>query len=581
MSTSNIFDGNTEGAQDSTTATTTFHPQRVIEISPFLGDTTQNPTTLAALGSIHRAWTEAYHAPLAVDKEERIRQAVDFMKTEEDAHTSDRTIKKHSYRQVALYFKIPKSTLYDRLKQRNNNNTNVTATPSKRRSEDSQNSADENELTLRTTISEDSRHKPYEKQMKLTPQREKELIVKVGRICHAMGNVMNRTQIKSYIKSYVNEISLGKKWLMNFMNRHKGSVLYGSPASAYNVNVSTLKNGKNNFPYLWKCYVHLLQNTVKSLPRKKPFYYITRTCFDHQSRSSIFTCFEISPVDYEIKLHSSPEGIIFPDFFQNKVHLNLLDSNSSGFNLSDNSSMLMKSKNNKLSKLLLKVYMNCAGNDVQLADANSDLPFIIFEGFDESFNWEPSTCEQVITTSKFLSVPWKESVFQRILYPMYVQAMQDYVQSLIVRETTSVPLFFTLDEVDIELPTLSKIFIELMDKKLGDLAVNNTSRHNEGQQSDMYLVHNLGQNEEDDVNEDVLKATPPTLHSGQFCNSTTITPLQGTSSNVFEHSMMTQLNDIIDLIDTKENVLRQQIQDPSTKETLSDIFNRIRNIVPQ
>ena len=53
------------------------------------------------------------------------------------------------------------------------------------------------------------------------------------------------------------------------------------------------------------------------------------------------------------------------------------------------------------------------------------------------------------------------------------------------------------------------------------------------------------------------------------------------SANIFENSTLSQLQDVIHLIDTNESELYNELAEPSSKATLMDIFTKIKGILPQ
>lgn len=582
-------------------------------IEPFLGDSTLNISILNALDSIHRTWMETQnHAPLSSNKEERIKQAVYFMITEEQNRLRDNSIKKHSYRQVSLYFKIPKSTLYDRLKYKNVANVDngtTTEIPNEIRYKTKHGfdgshskSAFNNEMEKDGSqnafvnsgigdLNHEYNSKSYRKQMKITPDKEKQLIDNVRLLCHAMGNIMNRTQIKACVKSLTDDIPLGKKWLQNFMNRHKDSVLYGIESGPIHVTTKNINNGRNNSAYLWKCFVALLQEKVKNLSRNQPFFYITRTCIHRQSRSSLFTCFKIDSSNYSIDLLFSPKVIIFPDYFNNRPYMNIQDSDNNILehnmtHIDDISynERLWKNKNGKLTKLLLDIINICSNYSSHgvsnTNEVHKKLPLVAFEGFDEQFNWDPIICDQISKSSTLLSVPWKEQLFQEITYSETNQKITKYIDDMSNKSQHELPLEFEVNDIDLNLKVLQQAFTKLMESKLIDIDPN-AQEHDKrdlstnGEDYDKYY-YNRKDNEVLDNNTYYNNIVDTDNGNSQYKKKEN--PIEG---NIFENSMVSKLSDVVELVEQNESMLYDHITDASAKAIMKEIFNRMKKIIPQ
>ncbi|CAL9736825.1 hypothetical protein MOSE0_K08548 [Monosporozyma servazzii] len=70
--------------------------------------------------SIGTLWNQLFNIPISLDKEKKIQQALDFMDAENKAYQTNKNVTKHSFRQIAQFFSVPKSTLYDRTKLKQN-----------------------------------------------------------------------------------------------------------------------------------------------------------------------------------------------------------------------------------------------------------------------------------------------------------------------------------------------------------------------------------------------------------------------------------------------------------------------------
>ena len=143
--------------------------------------------------SIDSLWKKLFNVPISLDKKERVQQAIDFMEEENRAFLRDPFVTKHSLRQIAQYFNVPKSTLYDRSKaksskkyahtqSKHNNNTNrlpnnnnrihnIVGTNNAPKMKEFILSTDQVNI-IRDTSRVNSTYKKYEQQMKLTIKEE-------------------------------------------------------------------------------------------------------------------------------------------------------------------------------------------------------------------------------------------------------------------------------------------------------------------------------------------------------------------------------------------------------------------------
>ncbi|SCW00921.1 LAFE_0D01090g1_1 [Lachancea fermentati] len=399
--------------------------------------------------------------PLPTNKEERIQLALKFLKRQEEgAEVVDNGAKpaKHSLRQIALYFQVPKSTLYDRLKCKTNNTS-----------------------------------KAHAQQMKLAPQVETQFLHKLRLLCQSHGNIPTLIQMKNVIESSIDNVSLGKKWIHNFVKRHQDFVIYGSDSS--NITLGNFKSYKSNYEYLWKCFVPVLQERITQ--QRSSFYYITRTALDNGSMSSVFNCFKINP-NFTIEVKAPPQAVIF------------------------NSDTTDKStKIAQLNKILLSLYTQC----------ESLSPFVIFEGFDDTYHWDLTECDTYVDVTKFLALPWGQEVFHRELFLEFQSKFKTATQGCHL-------LQLPLGECNFKLSQMMQNFIAVL-------------------RSQMSI----------DTSGDLRKSGSSIALS--------------TSTNVFEGGTTAQLQSIIELIDQYEAQLYRDVLDPSSKVILNDIFTRLRNAVPQ
>lgn len=75
-------------------------------------------STIKRNESIGTLWNQIFNDPISSEREKRIQQALDFMDTENKAYQTNKKLTKHSFRQIAQFFSVPKSTLYDRTKSK-------------------------------------------------------------------------------------------------------------------------------------------------------------------------------------------------------------------------------------------------------------------------------------------------------------------------------------------------------------------------------------------------------------------------------------------------------------------------------
>lgn len=573
-----------------------------VGIEPFLGDASYNASTLNALDAIHQTWIQTFNMPLSSSKEDRIKQAVNFMNAEENDSLQNRKVKKHSYRQIALYFKIPKSTLYDRLKHKSNNGqihsiNKVSTSHGKNNSSlnkiDKPNKSNSNNglnLVVFNNASHgemiDFHYKSYEKQMKLTFEKEEDLLSEIKSLCLGIGNIMNRSQINSFVKSKVSNVRLGKTWFQNFLNRHKDKVLYGFESSYYNVTVAELKNGRNNSAFLWKCYINEVKSILSARESNKPIYFIIRTNLHKQSRSSIFTVLKITNDNYSIKLLTSPKVIVFQEFFNCKGYFNFsMNSNENSPVASTVQSpieyeKIMKLKNKKLTKIISDSVLECVAHYLSLDSTTPDeKPLILFEGFDEQFNWDIPTCKKIVDLCKFMAVPWKEQLFQEELFAELNERIFALIQGLTLTGSDQFPVEFDLENTSLDLEKMISLFKSAIKIDIpipiDDTTSSTTSSINQNKlPQDSLLKSNTHSSSTLDEN------TTTSIINSQIPKQT-INLISPTPANIFENNLLTQVSELALLVDQNENTLFEHINDPRSKAILNVIFTKIKNIAPR
>lgn len=149
---------------------------------------------------------------ISLDKKERIQQAINIIDEENRTSLKDLFVTKHSFKQIAQCFNVPKSTLYDRSKAKaskkkfmHNQNimTAVVKIPHNNRTSgitETNKTPDFNEFILltdqanirRDIRSVDSTHKKYEQQMRLTIKEELEPLNRIKVISYVYGILLSK-----------------------------------------------------------------------------------------------------------------------------------------------------------------------------------------------------------------------------------------------------------------------------------------------------------------------------------------------------------------------------------------------------
>lgn len=594
------FISGNEGSPDSYTEDRTGTVGRK-RFSDSVTDPSLTAAAAAAVASIQDVWAENFNEPLPTNKEERIQQALEFMRNEKHAHDVDKNIKKHSIRQIALFFQVPKSTLYDRLKNR-------ALLPS---NDKAANPMTDNSVVNTYSISS----RAHSQQMKISMEKEELLLLQTHKLCHSLGNTINLTHLKDFITSLVDGVSLGKKWVHNFTRRHENDLIYGTLTSRYNVRMANSKNCRCNFEYLWRCFIPLLQETVKQLPQDKPFYYITRTSIHQPSMSSIFTCFEVKPRDLSMRVFGKPRLVMFPDYFgksypqrdgtkdptasvmnghENIDHENLQDNDTTMDPVMNRHEKLQRhDKIEKLNVVFASIYAQCCSSSELTPDT---VPLVLFEGFTDRYYWDPLACKDMVHLGQFLAVPWNQNVFQQLIYKQMTNVIAN-----VTRQSSMIPN----EASDMELDTFlhhRELDMEVFRAKLGQILRMQTETP-----PPSMGTHDPSHDNELNVFESTLRSSPtqghevengflakPTQTQAQQPHQDRDQPLSPppappppasistvASANIFENSSLSQLQDVVNLIDHNEAELYRDLADPSLKATLMDIFGKIKGIVPQ
>ena len=542
----------------------------------------ESASSTTAMASTDNAWSNSYIEPLPTNKEERIQRALEFMSAQKAGHLNGKNVKKHSLRQIALYFHVPKSTLYDRLKNMNNariiSNTDIgdhSVDDTNHGSiTDLGNTHDgSNRSVVINTVSIKPSTRAHIQQMKLSIERENHLLNIIHTMAHALGNTMNITQIKSLILSLTSDVSLGKKWVHNFIKRHVNAIAYGSSESTINIRISNSKFLKNNFDHLWKCFLPLYQNTIKKLKlEQKSFVYITRSCIHEQSMSSVFTCFEVSSIDLSMKLISEPTLILFPDYFGKGVKVVYEDMDNNGAvktskYIKSSDKLKKQFKFKKLNECFCKLYQNSK-------ESNS---IVFFEGFQENYNWEPLQCQDMISLNDFIALPWNHAVLKTKIINIFQNSLrlnidaQSEIKNTQAHNTPSIEI--PLDVYQRDFDQYSQVLFQLLnfpnDMKLPLITegiVNDTDLSNVFASFDKPVINNIQNNS--------IESTTTKELQQNYNNP-------AASSNIFEDATITQLQDIVMTIETNEAKIISDVKNLDSKEILSSIFEKIKDIIPQ
>lgn len=241
-----------------------------------------------------------------------------------------------------------------------------------------------------------------------------------------------------------------------------------------------------------------------------------------------------------------------------------------------------QTKVEKLNEVFAELYANCCQHSSNFQSLKA--PFVIFEGFDDRYYWDILTCKSMVQTDKFLALPWNKHIFQETI----TTNLQDVIES--VAQSSSI--------VAIESPSFES---DLNGESLNMEIVAQEFKHMVNSQSEI-LTTNEGQQQRDAVQLDDINAFEPALHEATAASVTSSNgdahvhtqpnnTLQKSaqpshietvaSANIFENSTMSQLQDVINMIDNNESQLYSDLMSPSSKTTLMNIFSKIKGIVPQ
>lgn len=624
-------------------------------------NTTSNPQSIDTL------WKQYFNAPMAMDKEKRIQQAVDFMEKENQLHLMDKEIVKHSFRQIAQFFKVPKSTLYDRARSNKQNGKNqdlsttvshetsslmadmnhdidvgldtpethsfVTIEPESLRSASSQNRVTPRRKSILPTVSmsatdrtadlpmnrakrkldtpSESRYKRYEVQMKLSVNKEFQLLDEIRDISHAYGCVISKNQMEDYIKSHIdNKVELGKTWLRSFLNRHKDHIIYGNETCFNTIPIELIKEVKGNYECLTKCIVddvHMkLHNPKYEVQHVFIISYLKLNNFG-VNKNSITICLDVSLQDGSVKFVMPSRLLLYTN--QNKSFEND-DAYEDQWSINENYN---GQKYRIINKGIREMINECVRRQ-ELEDSRVKKPLILFEGFTEAFHWDVPLCEEVLKISNFISLPWNEHLFRDTLFQHLHQKLFQAMENITVVSDSKGHEFNIALEDDQELShDLFKIFDDTFlkdqenepeNESLGSESSNREKNNGATVDTKQGEEYNNTMPKELDNSPDVSvsQGTNEAIEGGSIPEHNHLTnelgyslgntsPIPGSATLNFHgrsnshHSTSDSLtteswNDVMALINDNELHLYNCLTYPGDKELLKKIFDKIRKFPP-
>ncbi|CDO95085.1 unnamed protein product [Kluyveromyces dobzhanskii CBS 2104] len=347
---------------------------------------------------------------LPIGKEERIKLALAFIREQygNKEHTASfdkdnqpnpnelklaKTEKKRksTIRQIALYFQIPKSTLYDRMKadqgqkrQRTVVNRSRVIPPA---TESKQYTDVDDELQAIQLVERQDPAKVYAhtSQMKFSPEEESAIVHDIQRYMLAYGNLPLISNLKDCISNATSAVPLGNKWISSFIRRHAEESIYGNTDNRVaNAKFKDFKQWKNRFGRLYD--VFLLQFQLK-MKKCSQFQYICR--YTPNGPGTVSTKMMIIALDVKVRqseVHS-----------ENEVQISwLCEPRIAELNLP---------ATNETNELFLQHFTSI----LELVDVNTT-DLVILEGFTPTEHWDWSQCLQIVEQhnlkGKLFTVPW-------------------------------------------------------------------------------------------------------------------------------------------------------------------------------
>ncbi|AET40451.1 uncharacterized protein Ecym_6048 [Eremothecium cymbalariae DBVPG len=462
---------------------------------------------------------------------------------------------KQSLRQIAMFFQIPKSTLYDRLKN----------SKKQRSTSNSVGPTTKTVPKVRVASNSNSNSTSHLIQMKLDPAREEQLFLYLRKVCLAYGNLPNLVQLKFLVSQEIKHITLGRKWVSNFIKRHNDQIIYGWEVFHNPIKFEDFKKWKNQFTFLWIWFVPLLQEIMrKCMSNGEVFYYLVRVPISYEVLASCFIGFKVDP-DMTLGLAFEPELVTFRN---------------------NNSSLMHKEERIKtLNGILQKCYRKLPHN----------AKLVVFEGFNDQYHWDFEDCIRLVNPENFIALPWGRHILSRLIEfgPELVRIYDPQTVKLSWNEThfklqdikTELKMFMSLSTdtssaIDISLPALSAtsappsrpIDIELQATNTAATAAVSVDDDEDENNDDNGDNENDNDNDAASVAVAILEHQSAATHTAA-ATATTSPPIACTDA------LPQQLKDIVATIDDHEDQLYNNLRDPNSKVILNNIFNRLRSVV--
>ncbi|AMD21743.1 HFL113Wp [Eremothecium sinecaudum] len=521
----------------------------------------------------------SFNSTLPANKEVRIQLALQYCKQQQQRELKSQSTSigdspkysgdapiahsrpKQSLRQIAMFFQIPKSTLYDRLKnsKKRVSRDDIDSVSGNASSFVSAVGAMPNDGGKRRSGSLTSPNTASHLiQMKLDPALEEELFLYLRKVCLAYGNLPNLVQLKYLISQEVKHITLGRKWVSNFIKRHNSRIIYGWDVYHNPIKFEDFKKWKNQFTFLWIWFEPLLQNTIrKCVNDGHAFYYLIRVPISYELLGSCFLCFKVSS-DFKFSLVFVPEVITFRD---------------------NSSNMLHKEERVKILNRTLHSFCQRIPSDTKL---------IIFEGFDEQYRWELESCVQLVNIDNFVALPWGKHILMRLIdfgpellsmngpnniklsWEENRSSWPDIETDLKVFMTVSTDTSSTAAQLGIpSLPDFSPTANKSMDIEINAAASDDEDHHQQHRASGAANVGVTLMGQSNDHN-------PSTAAAAVAAAAATNAQKQTSPSS---SHLQEQLKSIVTVIDEHERQLYNSMASQSSKVLLNTIFNRLREVV--
>lgn len=241
---------------------------------------------------------------LPLSKEERIRLALDFVRSQHSGDDRDVSStmcenedmvsgegihkdgkgygrkQKHTIRQIAMYFQIPKSTLYDRMRADQGMKRQRSSKSGRISKQVTVDMDLYSTLTGNTGQTDVSKIYSHTSQMKFSPEMEEQLVNNIQGCALGYGNLPLISELRSGVAQINNAAVLGNKWINGFIKRHAEEVIYGSDTTnsdELSIKFGDFKQWANKFTHLHGIFVHLLRTRMMSCKRfQYIFKYVVR-----------------------------------------------------------------------------------------------------------------------------------------------------------------------------------------------------------------------------------------------------------------------------------------------------------------